>query len=157
MSCSNYEHGYFSGYRHLADENPEFVLCLGDYIYDYIEERRPIVRRHSDGIEAATLPTYRNRYAQYRLAQDLQRLHAEVPVLVTWDDHEVQNDYADKWSQYFDDPERFLIRRAAAYRAVLRAHAGTTDPVAARRALHTDRSPTGSADVIGWHVSNLKI
>ena len=117
VSCSNYEHGYFSGYRHLADENPEFVLYLGDYIYEYIEEKRPIVRRHSDGIEAATLPTYRNRYAQYRLDQDLQRLHAEVPALVTWDDHEVQNDYADKWSQYFDDPERFLVRRAAAYRA----------------------------------------
>jgi len=116
VSCSNYEHGYFSGYRHLADENPEFVLYLGDYIYEYIEERRPIVRRHSDGIEAATLPTYRNRYAQYRLDQDLQRLHAEVPALVTWDDHEVQNDYADKWSQYFDDPEQFLLRRAAAYR-----------------------------------------
>jgi alkaline phosphatase D len=117
VSCSNYEHGYFSGYRHLADENPEFVLYLGDYIYETIEERRPIVRRHSDGIEAATLPTYRNRYAQYRLDPDLQRLHAEAPALVTWDDHEVQNDYADKWSEHFDDPELFLLRRAAAYRA----------------------------------------
>jgi alkaline phosphatase D len=63
-SCSNYEHGYFSAYRHLADENPEFVLYLGDYIYENIEERRPIVRRHSDGIEAATLPTYRNRHSR---------------------------------------------------------------------------------------------
>ena len=117
VSCSNYEHGYFSGYRHLADEYPEFVLYLGDYIYEYVELMRPTVRRHSDGIDAATLPTYRNRYAQYRLDQDLQRLHAEVPALVTWDDHEVQNDYADKWSQYFDDPAQFLVRRAAAYRA----------------------------------------
>jgi alkaline phosphatase D len=75
------------------------------------------VRRHSDGVEAATLPTYRNRYAQYRLDQDLQRLHAQVPALVTWDDHEVQNDYADKYSEYFDDPAQFLIRRAAAYQA----------------------------------------
>jgi alkaline phosphatase D len=117
VSCSNYEHGYFSGYRHLADEHPEFVLYLGDYIYEYIEERRPTVRRHSDGIEAATLPTYRNRYAQYRLDPDLQRLHAEVPALVTWDDHEVQDDYADKWGKFFDDPAQFLQRRAAAYRA----------------------------------------
>jgi alkaline phosphatase D len=117
VSCSNYEHGYFSGYRHLADENPEFVLFLGDYIYENIDQYHPIVRRHSDGIEAATLPTYRNRYAQYRLDPDLQRLHAEVSALVTWDDHEVQNDYADRWSEYFDDPEQFLIRRAAAYRA----------------------------------------
>jgi alkaline phosphatase D len=117
VSCSNYEHGYFSAYRHLTEENPEFILFLGDYIYETIEENRPIVRRHSDGVEAATLPTYRNRYAQYRLDQDLQRLHAQVPALVTWDDHEVQNDYADKYSEFFDDPAQFLIRRAAAYQA----------------------------------------
>ncbi len=117
VSCSNYEHGYFSAYRHLTDENPEVVLFLGDYIYENIEENRPTVRRHSDDIDAATLPQYRNRYAQYRLDPDLQRLHAQVPALVTWDDHEVQNDYADKWSQYFDDPAQFLLRRAAAYQA----------------------------------------
>jgi len=117
VSCSNYEHGYFSAYRHLTDENPEFILFLGDYIYETIEENRPIVRRHSDGVEAATLPTYRNRYAQYRLDPDLARLHAQVPALVTWDDHEVQNDYADKYSEFFDDPGQFLIRRAAAYQA----------------------------------------
>ena len=63
------------------------------------------------------MPTYRNRYAQYRLDPDLARLHAEVPALVTWDDHEVANDYADKWSERFDDPELFLMRRAAAYQA----------------------------------------
>ncbi len=117
VSCSNYEHGYFSAYRHLSEENPEFILFLGDYIYETIEENRPIVRRHSDGVEASTLPTYRNRYAQYRLDPDLARLHAQVPALVTWDDHEVQNDYADKYSEFFDDPGQFLIRRAAAYQA----------------------------------------
>jgi alkaline phosphatase D len=117
VSCSNYEHGYFSAYRHLTDENPEFVIFLGDYIYEYVDEVHPTVRRHSDGIEASTLPTYRNRYAQYRLDPDLARLHAQVPSLVTWDDHEVQNDYADKYSEYFDDPAQFLIRRAAAYQA----------------------------------------
>lgn len=117
VSCSNYEHGYFSAYRHLTAEHPEFVLFLGDYIYETIEQYRPIVRRHSDGVEAATLPTYRNRHAQYRLDPDLQDLHAQVPAIVTWDDHDVQNDYADKWSETFDDPAQFLIRRAAAYQA----------------------------------------
>ena len=117
VSCSNYEHGYFSAYRHLTEENPEFVIFLGDYIYETIETNRPIVRRHSDGIVAAALPNYRNRYAQYRLDPDLARLHTQAPALVTWDDHEVANDYADQWSEYFDDPEQFLIRRAAAYRA----------------------------------------
>src|SRR4029077_8813692 len=78
-SCANYEHGYFSASRYLADEHPEFGLFLGNYIYETIEEKRPTVRRHSDGIEAATLPTYRNRYAQYRLHPGLQRPHAGVP------------------------------------------------------------------------------
>ena len=115
VSCSHYEFGYFSAYRHLADENPDMVLFLGDYIYEAALQGH--VRTHSDGIEAATLPTYRNRYAQYRLDADLQRIHAKAPSLITWDDHEVSNDYADKWSQYYDDPELFLRRRAAAYQA----------------------------------------
>jgi alkaline phosphatase D len=117
VSCSNYEHGYFSAYRHLTDENPDVVLFLGDYIYDTIEENRPTVRRHSDGVPTTTLPLYRNRYAQYRLDPDLQNLHARVPALVTWDDHEVENDYADQWSQWFVEPARFLLQRAAAYQA----------------------------------------
>ena len=117
VSCANYEHGYFAAYRHLADEAPDLVLFLGDYIYEYVERSRPTVRRHSDDVEATTLPTYRNRYAQYRLDPDLQRLHAQSPALITWDDHEVQDDYADRWSATFDAPEDFLRRRAAAYQA----------------------------------------
>jgi alkaline phosphatase D len=117
VSCSNYEHGYFSAYRHLADETPDLAIFLGDYIYEYVDAKPGTVRKHSDGIEAKTLPAYRNRYAQYRLDPDLQRLHATAPALVTWDDHEVQNDYADQWSQTFDDPQDFLKRRAAAYQA----------------------------------------
>jgi alkaline phosphatase D len=117
VSCSNYEHGYFSAYGHLADESPDLVAYLGDYIYEYVERRRPTVRTHSDGVEATTLPLYRNRYAQYRLDPDLQRLHAAAPALITWDDHEVQNDYADRWSQSLDNPDLFLQRRAAAYQA----------------------------------------
>ncbi len=117
VSCANYEHGYFSAYRHLTAEDPELVLFLGDYIYDTIEQNRPTVRRHSDGVPATTLPLYRNRYAQYRLDPDLQNLHARAPALVTWDDHEVENDYADQWSQWFVEPARFLQQRAAAYQA----------------------------------------
>jgi alkaline phosphatase D len=75
------------------------------------------VRQHSDGVEATDLRTYRNRYAQYRTDRDLQAVHAVAPCLATWDDHEVQNDYADRWSQDFADPRAFLARRTAAYRA----------------------------------------
>jgi alkaline phosphatase D len=117
VSCSNYEQGYFSAYRHLADEQPDLAVFLGDYIYEYVESKKPAVRRHSDGVEAGDLRTYRNRYAQYRTDADLQRLHAEVPAIMTWDDHEVQNDYADYWNQTFDDQATFLKRRADAYQA----------------------------------------
>jgi len=115
-SCSNYEIGYFSAYRHLAAEQPDLVIFLGDYIYEFAG-RRPGVRKHSDGVATTDLRTYRNRYAQYRTDPDLQKLHAQAPALMTWDDHEVQNDYADQWSETFDDPAKFLLRRAAAYRA----------------------------------------
>jgi alkaline phosphatase D len=117
VSCSNYEVGYFSGYRHLCNDNPDFALFLGDYIYDTVEQRRPTVRKHADGVKSKTLTNYRNRYGQYQLDPDLQRLRAEVPALVTWDDHEVANDYGDQWSETFDDPATFLLQRAAAYQA----------------------------------------
>ena len=116
-SCANYELGYFSAYRHLAAENPDLVLFLGDYIYEYVSNQPNKVRQHSDGVEAIDLRTYRNRYAQYSTDPDLQALHAAAPCLAIWDDHEVQNDYADFWSQNFYDPLAFLQRRAAAYQA----------------------------------------
>jgi alkaline phosphatase D len=118
VSCSNYETGYFAAYRHLAAELPDVVLCLGDYIYEYVDKvATNLVRHHSDGVEPIDLQGYRNRYAQYRLDEDLQRLHATAPALVTWDDHEVHNDYADLLSQTFLDPAEFARRRAAAYSA----------------------------------------
>jgi len=118
FSCSHYEYGYFSAYRHAAEENPDFGIFLGDYIYEYADNnpKRQKVRTHSSGKECVTLAEYRARYTQYRLDPNLQFLHASVPSLVTWDDHEVQNDYADKWGEDFQDPEAFLARRAAAYR-----------------------------------------
>jgi alkaline phosphatase D len=117
VSCAHYELGYFSAYRHLTAENPDLVLFLGDYIYEYVTGWRGKVREHSDGVEATDLRTYRNRHAQYKTDPDLQALHATAPCLTTWDDHEVQNDYADDRSQNFDDPLAFLARRAAAYQA----------------------------------------
>jgi alkaline phosphatase D len=116
-SCANYEQGYFAAYRHLAEEAPDLVLFLGDYIYESTDRSPSAVRHHSDGAAATTLAHYRSRYAQYRRDPDLQRLHAAAACLVTWDDHEVQNDYAGEWSEDFTPPDAFLKRRAAAYQA----------------------------------------
>ena len=140
-SCSNYEHGYFAAYRHLADEQPDFVLFLGDYIYEYVSKRPRVAPSTATASRPTTLSGYRNRYAQYRLDPDLQRLHAEAPALVTWDDHEVQNDYADQWSQDLADPQTFLKRRAAAYQAFYEHMPVRAEPVAAGRAGHADLRP----------------
>jgi len=119
-SCSNWQVGYFSAYRHMAAENPELVIFLGDYIYEQTvagENANKVLRKH-DGPTAIDLTGYRNRYALYRTDPDLQALHAAAPCLMTWDDHEVENDYANQWSEREEtSPEDFLRRRAAAYQA----------------------------------------
>jgi alkaline phosphatase D len=112
-SCQHFEVGYFAAYRHLLEEDVDLMLFLGDYIYEG-PGRGGRVRRHTDG-EARTLVQYRNRHAQYKTDPDLQRLHASLPWLVTWDDHEVDNDYADGRSASLGS--QFLRRRAAAYQA----------------------------------------
>jgi alkaline phosphatase D len=119
-SCSHWELGHFSAYRHMAAENPDIVLFLGDYIYEYTVPATyadRIVRPH-DGPIATDLVGYRNRHALYKTDPDLQALHAAAACLVTWDDHEVENDYANQWSQETSvSPEDFVRRRAAAYQA----------------------------------------
>ncbi|MGF1603466.1 MAG: alkaline phosphatase D family protein [Thermosynechococcaceae cyanobacterium] len=115
VSCQHYEQGYFTAYRHLAQANLDVVFHLGDYIYEgkAVSGR---VRKHL-GSEAMDLDTYRLRYALYKTDPDLQAAHAAVPFIVTWDDHEVENDYANDQSQDFVDRAKFLKRRAAAYQA----------------------------------------
>jgi len=119
-SCSNWEAGYFSAYRHMAEENPDLVIFLGDYIYEstYPDSQADRIVRKHDGPTASDLASYRNRYALYRTDADLQALHAAAPCLMTWDDHEVENDYANAWSVRMEtDSQDFLRRRAAAYQA----------------------------------------
>lgn len=123
-SCSNWERGYFSAYGHMADENPDLTLFLGDYVYEYSmgpERKDQIVRPY--GLEEATsLAGYRNRYALHRTDADLQRLHQVAPCLAVWDDHEVQDDYSGIWSKTPGGaPEAFLRRRAAGYQAFYEA------------------------------------
>jgi len=119
-SCANWELGYFSAYRHMAEENPDLVVFLGDYIYEhtYAGKNADRVLRKHDGPTATDLAGYRNRYALYRTDPDLQALHRAAACLMTWDDHEVENDYANEWSEHLEtSPEDFLRRRAAAYQA----------------------------------------
>jgi alkaline phosphatase D len=114
-SCQQYEQGYYSALRHMADEELNAVLFLGDYIYE-VSWGRDLVRRHGSG-RPTTIGEFRNRYALYKSDADLQAAHAAHPWIVTWDDHEVVNDYADDISPTDLEPGAFLKIRAAAYQA----------------------------------------
>ena len=114
-ACQQYEQGYYVAYRHMAREDLDLVVHLGDYIYESSWGRNHVRSHGAD--EPVTLAEYRNRYALYKSDDDLKAAHAAFPWLVTWDDHEVDNDYANDRSQDLDPPEAFLLRRAAAYQA----------------------------------------
>ena len=124
-SCQQYEHGYFTAYKHMAEEDLDLVIHLGDYIYEYGKNEYIApggnVRNHVPGTEITTLADYRVRHGQYKSAGNLRRAHAAFPWVVTWDDHSVENNYADEISEDDtepdQDPEVFLGRRAAAYQA----------------------------------------
>ncbi|MGH3656628.1 MAG: alkaline phosphatase D family protein [Micromonosporaceae bacterium] len=121
VSCSQYEHGFFTAYRSLAQQNPDLILHLGDYQYEYKKDTYTIpggnVRDH-EGPETVTLANYRQRHAQYKTDPDLRAAHAVAPWVVVWDDHELDNNFADEVHERPDIPQPdFLARRAAAFRA----------------------------------------
>jgi alkaline phosphatase D len=113
-SCQDYEDGYFTALQHLAQEDLDFIVHLGDYIYESAEHDQDAVRHHT-GPEIQTLQQYRDRYIQYRSDPALQAAHAATAWVVTLDDHEVDNDWADDSTEDDQSPEQFLLRRAAAF------------------------------------------
>jgi len=115
VSCQHFEQGYFNAYLHLAADHPDLVFHVGDYIYES-SWGRDHVRKHNVP-EPMTLDDYRTRHAQYKTDTDLQLAHAACPWIATWDDHDVENDYASDRSENNDPREWFLARRAAAYKA----------------------------------------
>jgi alkaline phosphatase D len=114
-SCQQYEQGWYGAWRHAVADDPDLVVFLGDYIYESSWGRR-LVRRHDPGTPT-TLEGYRRRHALYRGDRDLQAAHAACAWVTTWDDHEVDNDYAGDLSSRGEAPAVFGARRVAAYRA----------------------------------------
>ena len=114
-SCQNFPDGYFTSYAEIASSAEiETVIFLGDYIY---EGRAADLRAHVPAREIMSLADYRVRHAQYKTDVDLQAAHAAHPWLVTWDDHEFRNNYADLDIDPDRPPEVVAARRAAAYQA----------------------------------------
>lgn len=124
--CQRYEDGHFTAWSHVAAEELDFVFHYGDYIYEYRARRgaeRPV--REIVGDEIHTIVDYRNRYALYKQDPDLAAAHAAHPFLVSYDDHEVDNNWAGAISEEDGSasfpiavpPEIFAFRKQMALQA----------------------------------------
>lgn len=130
-SCANWQSGFYQLYDDLADQQPDYWLALGDYIYEYGDKGylRPSqtkpTRRIPWKTEPFTVGEYRRQYGLYRSDASLQRLHAAAPYSVIWDDHEVDNNFTAKKSggDGQKDKGKFLKRRAAGFQAFWENHA----------------------------------
>lgn len=127
FSCANLPFGFFNAYGHAADAADTFDLAmsLGDYLYEYERGRYPSAeqalasRPIEPTGEIVQLADYRLRYATYRADPDLQRLHAALPMVAMWDDHEFTNDDWTLGAQNHqpDTEGDWTTRRRAAERA----------------------------------------
>lgn len=104
-SCQNYSHGYFVAYRHMVEDKPDFVIHLGDYIYDTSFGTN--FRHHETESAPQNLSEFRRRHALYKTDKDLQYAHAQLPFFTTIDNHDAIED---------NDPAK-SAQRAAAYQA----------------------------------------
>ncbi|GAB3295247.1 alkaline phosphatase D family protein [Parasphingorhabdus pacifica] len=119
-SCAQWEHGFFTAYRRIAEDDPDLVLHLGDYQYEHGHLGYPVgsgIARKVEGGETFTLADYRQRHAQTKTDADLQSAHATAPWLVIWDDHEVDNNWAGEHHEVWGDTPQFEERRKAAFQA----------------------------------------
>lgn len=119
-SCQHYEMGYHAAHKAIAAADVDFVLFVGDYIYETAASPTWQVRQHAQLLDKdadLNLSNYRMHHANYKRDADLRACHAAHPWLLTWDDHEVRNDY-----DGLHDPDgmsvaEFTRVRAAAYQA----------------------------------------
>lgn len=112
-SCQHFEYGHFGAYETMRADDPAFVVFVGDYIYEG-GPRADRFRPHPFP-SARTLFDYRLRHGLYKLDPALQKMHRHCPWILTWDDHEVSNDYARDVGE--DPAVDGAARRLAAYQA----------------------------------------
>ena len=125
MSCANFPAGYFNVYElAAAQDDLDAVVHLGDYIYEYArggyasEHAAELGREVLPANELLTLSDYRTRYGQYHTDASLQKLHAKVPFITVWDDHEVANDtWRDGAENHNEGEGDFAVRKEAALQA----------------------------------------
>lgn len=125
MSCSNYPAGFFNVYAEVARSDAQYAIHLGDYIYEYAADgyasagAAALGRRSVPATELISLADYRERHAQYKSDPDAKNLHARLPMIAVWDDHELANDaFKDGAENHSPATEgSWAARRAAALQA----------------------------------------
>ncbi|OLP18147.1 hypothetical protein BST81_14110 [Leptolyngbya sp. 'hensonii'] len=122
ISCQDYTNGFYTAMRFLSTEEVDFVVHLGDYIYEQVYGGvRPIQALPSGEKVATTLEDYRYLYRTYRSDPNLQRLHEQFAFIAIWDDHEFANDAYRQYS--IDTPDESQNRNPRRRRAANRAWA----------------------------------
>ncbi len=120
-SCQRWDVGLYTAYRDMASHDVDLVVHLGDYIYESQHSGRDLLRAGdfpiSAMLETRTIESYRSRYALYKLDPDLQEMHRLAPWVVTWDDHEVNNNVFGILNREEPAAQMLLERRTAAYQA----------------------------------------
>lgn len=123
FSCSSFAHGYFSVYEAASSSDAQYALHLGDYIYEYKDGEYPDKavqgRNVAPRTEITSLGDYRTRHAQQKSDPNLKNLHARMPMIAVWDDHEFTNDaYMTGAENHTEGAEgTFANRKAAALKA----------------------------------------
>ena len=123
FSCANYPEGYFNVYGLASQSDAQYAIHLGDYLYEYPNGTYPTSatpsRIHAPVTEIYSLADYRTRHAQYKTDPDLKVLHASMPMIAVWDDHEIANDAFKDGAENHDDTKEgtFSARKAAALQA----------------------------------------
>jgi alkaline phosphatase D len=125
LSCSNYPAGFFNVYAEVAASDAEYALHLGDYIYEYAangyasSSAANLGRVSQPTHDLITLQDYRARHAQYKSDPDSKNLHARMPMISVWDDHEIANDAYTSGAENHDASTEgsWATRKAAALQA----------------------------------------
>lgn len=121
FSCQDYQAGFYNAHRAIAAEDADLVVSLGDYVYErtfYEGPRKDTLGANGDG-EVQTLPEYRAKYQLYKSDPDLRAMHEAHSFVATWDDHEVEDNYAGPNPGEATEMPRvpFEERRRAGYQA----------------------------------------
>jgi alkaline phosphatase D len=131
FSCANYPAGFFNVYAEAAKSDAQFAVHLGDYIYEYgatnadgspayaSAKAAALGRVSQPAQELLHLNDYRTRHAQYKSDPDSKALHASMPMIAVWDDHEIANDSYQGGADNHDPATEgsFAARKQAALQA----------------------------------------